>query len=158
MSRSRPRPVPQAASPTARQLSRAFFALLMRHRLWIERAAAKLGLSPIQARTLFLMDPKRPSRMSEAALKAGCGPSNLTGIIDKLEARGLVKRRSARNDRRIKMVSVTRAGAALRRRLVARLHEPAPWMLALGADDQRHLLAILRKALASGKATDAAER
>jgi DNA-binding MarR family transcriptional regulator len=79
---------------------------------------------------------------------AQCEPSNLTGIIDKLEARGLVERRAAADDRRIKMLSLTREGAALRRRLVARLNEPTEWMLRLSADDQRRLRDIFQGALA----------
>jgi DNA-binding MarR family transcriptional regulator len=144
---------PRAAT---RELPRVFFALLMRHRLWVERAIAGFDLSVIQARTLFLMDPNRPATMSEVAKNAGCGPSNLTGIIDKLEARRLLRRRAATGDRRVKMVTMTREGAALRRRLIARLNQPAPWMSALSEDDQRQLAQILRRALAVEQPPDTA--
>ncbi len=136
-----------APSPTARELSHVFFDLLMRHRVWIERAASELDLSPIQARTLFLMDPARPATMSEVARGAGFGPSNLTGIIDKLEARRLLRRRAAPGDRRVKLVSLTPQGTAMRRRLIARISAPAPWMLALSEAEQRQLLGIFRKSL-----------
>src|SRR5206468_3925286 len=86
--------------------------------------------------------------MSEVARRAGYEPSNLTGVVDKLEARGLVRRRSATDDRRVKRVSLTREGAALRKQLIMRLYAPEPWMLALSADDQRRLRDILRKGLA----------
>lgn len=138
---------PAPSTEVAHQLSRAFFDLVMRQTGWFRSASADCGLSPFQAKTLLHMDAKRPSTMSEVAQTAACEPSNLTGIIDKLEARGLVRRRSTSDDRRIKMVSLTPEGAALRGRLVARFSEPAAWMLALSTRDQRQLRDILRKAL-----------
>src|SRR5258708_5271117 len=98
---------------------------MMRRTGWFRSASADCGLSPIQAKTLLHMDVRRPSTMSEVAQTAACEPSNLTGIVDKLEARGLVRRRAAMGDRRIKMVLLTRDGAALRDRLAARFRERA---------------------------------
>jgi len=143
------------STQVAHQLSRAFFDLMMRPTGWFRSASADCGLSPIQAKTLLHMDVRHPSTMSEVAQTAACEPSNLTGIVDKLEARGLVRRHAAPDDRRIKMVLLTREGAALRDRLVARFSEPAGWMLALSARDQRQLRDILRKGLAFEQAAAA---
>jgi len=135
-----------------RELPQVFFRVLMSHRAWIKSGAIGLGLSAFQAMTLLFMDPARPQPMSEVAQTIGCGPSNLTGIIDKLEARGLVKRRPGERDRRVKQVSLTRAGQAFRNRLLARIREPAPWMQALSAEDQRTLVEIFARALAAAPA------
>ncbi len=124
----------------------------MSHRAWIKSGATSLGLSAFQAMTMVFMDPARPQQMSEVAATIGCGPSNLTGIIDKLEARGLVKRRPGRADRRVKEVTLTHAGQAFRNRLLARIREPAPWMRALSAEDQRTLVTIFTKAVAAAPA------
>jgi len=147
-------PSTSEADEIARELPQVFFRLLMRHRAWVKSAAMGLGLSAFQAMPLVLMDPARAQPMSEVAAIIGCGPSNLTGIIDKLEARGLVKRRQARGDRRVKEVSLTSAGQAFRKRLLARIRQPAPWMRALSARDQRHLIEIFMKALASAPAPE----
>ena len=151
------RAVPWAASSEqiGRELSHAFSEVVLRRIALIENVSAEIGLSELQARTLFHIDPD-PIPMSEVARRAGYEPSNLTSIIDKLEARGLVKRRAAKDDRRVKRVLLTRAGTALRKQLLARLYAPEPWMLALSADDQRVLRDILRKALAFGQAPPAA--
>jgi DNA-binding MarR family transcriptional regulator len=138
----------RGAAPVVRDLSRAFAQLIRRRIAWYRRVAAEMGLSAIQASTLFHMDPERASTMSAVAEAVGCGPSNLTAVVDKLEARGLVRRRAAPDDRRSKIVSMTADGAALRDRFVAGLSEPAPWMLALPASEQRQLRDLLRKALA----------
>jgi MarR family transcriptional regulator, organic hydroperoxide resistance regulator len=130
------------------ELSHVFSEIVLRRIARIETVSSEIGLSELQARTLFHIDPKQPVPMSEVARRAGYEPSNLTGVVDKLEARGLVRRRSATDDRRVKRVSLTREGAALRKRLILRLYAPEPWMLALSADDQRKLRDILRKGLA----------
>lgn len=135
------------ASPVAQQLSQVFFELLMRHKVHFAAEVNELDLSPIQARVLLFIDPDQPSTMSEVAQELGCGPSNITGLIDKLETRNLVERRTRKDDRRIKTVALTRRGLALRGRLTARLSRPAPWMLSLTTKDQRQLVVILRRAL-----------
>jgi MarR family transcriptional regulator, organic hydroperoxide resistance regulator len=143
------RRVPPSSEEVARELPQVFFRLLMSHRAWIKSGAIGLGLSAFQAMTLLFIDPLRPQPMSDVAATVGCGPSNLTGIIDKLEARGLVKRRPSQSDRRVKEVSLTRAGQTFRKRLLARIRQPAPWMKALSVEDQRRLIEIFTKALAS---------
>jgi DNA-binding MarR family transcriptional regulator len=150
MSRPRLDPAPWAASSQqiGEELSQTFSEVVLRRIALIQSVSSEIGLSELQARTLFHIDPKRPAMMSEVARKAGYEPSNLTGIIDKLEARGLVKRHSATDDRRVKRVTVTREGRAVRKKLMARLYKPEPWMLALSAQDQLALRDILRKALA----------
>ncbi len=124
-----------------------FFDLLMRHKMYFAEEAAQLGLTAIQARAMLCIDQEAPCTMSEVAQELGCGPSNITGVIDKLEARGLVERRARPEDRRIKSVAMTRKGIALRKRLAERLAQPAPWMRALSPDDQRQLVDILRRAV-----------
>lgn len=138
---------PNPPTPVGQELSHVFFELLMRHKAEFADEVAKLELSPIQARTILCIDPDQPCTMSDVAQELGCGPSNITGLIDKLEARGLVERRARADDRRIKLLAMTRKGSALRRRLTERLAQPAPWMRALSVEDQRQLVDILRRAL-----------
>src|SRR3954454_14651839 len=79
--------------------------------------ASEFDLSPPQVRALGVLDPDRPVPMSELAGALHCDNSNVTGIVDRLEDRGLVERRSAAHDRRVKMLAVTERGAELRERL-----------------------------------------
>ena len=137
-----------AANPVVNELANLYVELMMRRADRIQTLTSELELTPSQARALALMDPEKSLTMSELAQAVVLEPSNLTGVIDKLEARGLVKRGVAATDRRVKLVSMTRSGAALRAKLWERLREPAPWMLALSPRAQRQLLLILRKGLA----------
>src|SRR3954465_8329195 len=91
--------------------------------------ASEFELSPPQVRALGVLDPERPVPMSELADALHCDNSNATGIVDPLEDRGLVERRSAAHDRRVKMLAVTQRGAEVREQLAERL-EQAPGPLA----------------------------
>src|SRR5919204_5994412 len=66
--------------------------------------ASEFDLSPPQVMALRHLDPDEPKPMSELALALRCDNSNVTGIVDRLEDRGLVERRPGERDRRgIKM-------------------------------------------------------
>ena len=51
--------------------------------------AAELELSPAQCHVLHLIEPGRPVPMGELAGALSCDASNVTGLVDRLEARGL---------------------------------------------------------------------
>jgi len=55
--------------------------------------AAELQLSPAQCHVLNLIEPGRPMPMGRLAETLACDASNVTGLVDRLESRGLVRRR-----------------------------------------------------------------
>ena len=101
----------------------------------------------MQGHALRILDPERPVAMSTLADALICDASNVTGIVDKLEARGLIARQGAERDRRIKMLAVTESGKAVRQKLFARALEPPASVAALPADVRRRLAEILRGVL-----------
>lgn len=109
--------------------------------------ASELRLSPAQCQFLRLLEPDRPSPMGRLASHLACDASNVTGIVDRLEARGLVRRSAARNDRRVRVICLTPRGDALRRRLLSRLAEAPRGWARLTSDERKLLGALLRKAL-----------
>lgn len=111
-------------------------------------ACQELKLSPPQVMALRLLEPEAPMPMSELAGLMHCDNSNITGIVDRLEARGLVTRRPATHDRRVKHLVLTDDGLALRERLQALTGQAPTELLRLSAAEQRQLVALLRKALA----------
>ena len=58
----------------------------------VPSVAAEFELSPMQAHVLRLLEPDQPLPMRALAGKLCCDPSNVTGIVDRLEERGLVQR------------------------------------------------------------------
>jgi DNA-binding MarR family transcriptional regulator len=136
---------PARVSP-AREAWALMFELFVQQKPRHIAIAAEFDLSPMQAYALRLLEPGTPLAMSDLADALHCDASNVTGIVDRLEARGLIARRGADHDRRVKMLVVTERGAALRERLNARLSEPPPAIAALSVADQRALRDILRRA------------
>ncbi len=107
--------------------------------------AAAFELSPPQMWALRHLEPGRPLPMSALAELLHCDNSNVTGIVDRLESRGLVERRAAEHDRRVKHLVVTDAGAEVREQVDARMNVPPPGFENLTPDEQRRLAALLRK-------------
>ena len=106
--------------------------------------ARRLGLSPASFGALRALD--RPRAMSEIADLLHCDNSNVTGIVDGLEQRGLAIRTSSEEDRRVKLIALTAEGRRVRARLVRSLEKPPPWLEGLSAEDQRTLCDLLSRA------------
>jgi DNA-binding MarR family transcriptional regulator len=113
------------------------------------QAVAELDLAPVQAKALHELDVEPPISMRELAERLKADPSNVTGLIDRLEARGLVERRADPKDRRIKGLALTPAGATLRERLFARLYSAPRSVAELSARDQRVLKDVLERILSA---------
>jgi MarR family transcriptional regulator, organic hydroperoxide resistance regulator len=114
---------------------------------------AELDLTPVQAHTLRILDPEYPLAMSELADVLYCHASNVTGIVDRLESRGLVERHPDADDRRVRTLVLTREGAEIRAHVVALMSEPPAAIARLSAADQRALRDVLRRALAEEATT-----
>ena len=108
---------------------------------------SELGLSFQQAMALGHLEPQEPLPMSALATALQCDNSNVTGIVDRLEAAGLAERRAAERDRRVKTVVLTPHGEAVRDEVRRRAGTPPPEIAALSDDDAEQLRAILQRAL-----------
>jgi DNA-binding MarR family transcriptional regulator len=110
--------------------------------------ASEFELSAAQCHVLHLIEPNRPVPMGRLAEALACDASNVTGLVDRLESRGLVRRDSAAEDRRVKVLALTPAGARLRSTLLGRMNNPSGRMDRLSANEQRVLVKILKRLLA----------
>jgi DNA-binding MarR family transcriptional regulator len=134
---------PSAAEEAWSLMSRLFWE--MRPRML--RVAQEFGLTPPQMFALRALDPDKPLPMRELAAMLHCDSSNVTGLVDGLAAQGLVERREAEHDRRVRMLVVTERGVEVRDRLHAVIAETPASLASLSADDQRALRDILKRAL-----------
>lgn len=123
-------------------LSEVFFTI---GRPRVMSANQELMLSPPQGIVLRFLDQPRP--MGELATLMSCDNSNMTGIVDRMEERGLVRRAPAEGDRRVKLIELTEEGRRVRDEVARRLAEPPEQIAALSATDQKALRDILRRAL-----------
>jgi DNA-binding MarR family transcriptional regulator len=110
--------------------------------------AAELELSPAQCHVLRLLDPERAIPMRQVAEGLGCDASNVTGLVDRLEERGIVERRPAPADRRVKVVQLTPTGSRLRAQLLRRMTARGLPLSRLDAREHRALVKILERLLA----------
>lgn len=113
-----------------------------------EDAAAEHTLTGAQARLLGLLSLE-PLPMRRLAQKLRCEPSNVTGIVDRLEARGLVERRPDPNDRRVKLAAATDEGRKAARDLRDSLGFAREPLAALSTAERESLRDLLRRVLAS---------
>jgi DNA-binding MarR family transcriptional regulator len=109
--------------------------------------AAELELSPAQCHLLNLIEPDRPMTMGELASALSCDASNVTGLVDRLESRGLLQRSPSPQDRRVKVLGLTPLGARVRAALVDRMTSAPPTLGRLSEADRRALARILRRLL-----------
>lgn len=135
-----------AATP-AHEAQKLFFEIGMAQRVRAGAALAELGLGFAQAHALRMLDPEEPIPMSVLAERLFCDASNVTGLVDRLEARGLVERRSHDHDRRVKALTLTPSGVALRDQVLTVMSEPPEAIAALPEADQRALRDILARAV-----------
>ena len=111
--------------------------------------AEELDLTPTQAHALRELTAG-PLPMGELALRMSCDASNVTGLSDRLEARGLLERGPSPGDRRVKVLSLTDDGRALHGELWRRLMQDSP--VSRGLDDtQQEALRELLRTLVEGK-------
>ena len=131
----------------AHEAQKFFFELGMVQRMKTGASLAELGLSFSQAHALRLLDPDEPTPMSALAERLFCDASNVTGIADRLEARGLVQRQSLVGDRRVKALTITPGGMKVREQVVELMNQPPDAITALSDADQRALRDILARAV-----------
>jgi DNA-binding MarR family transcriptional regulator len=122
-------------------------AFVMKERIFA--MTSEFDLAPMQVHALRTLEPGQEIPMSALAGTLHCDPSNITGITDRLEARGLIERRSAPHDRRLKLLALTPEGEAVRERISESIDTPPAEIESLSRADQRALRDLLRRAAGS---------
>ncbi len=98
------------------------------------RLTAGSDLTPPIARAHWALDPADgPLPRRKLAERLGCDPSNVTWLADRLEEQNLLNRVPDPTDRRVRALTLTKAGRTLRKRLARAL---AASMLPSGAVSQ----------------------
>ncbi|WP_329284553.1 MarR family winged helix-turn-helix transcriptional regulator [Streptomyces sp. NBC_00691] len=106
-------------------------------------AAAHHGLTSTQAKVLAQLDGPLPMRALATLLV--CDASNVTGIIDRLEARSLVRREPDPSDRRVKNVVATDEGRDVIRRVREEMQATSGALDTLDAAESTTLYELLAR-------------
>lgn len=112
-------------------------------------AARQVGLTMASMKALLALAPGREIPMRALAGELQCDASNVTQLVDALEAPGYVERVSMPTDRRVKLLRITEVGEKAREEVIDALHEPPAPIRALSKKDQAELVRIMTKALSS---------
>jgi len=139
----------QASTTSAREAWGLFWRIFVADKPRRMAVMTELGLSFQQSMALMQLDPDSPLPMSALAQALGCDNSNVTGIVDRLEAAGLAARRPDERDRRVKTVVLTEHGRSVRAEVQRRAGQPPPELARLSDEDARALRDLLQKALDS---------
>ena len=128
---------------------RAYVKLLRAGRAVLARVEPRLaasGLTPTQLGVLEAILHKGPLTQRELGRKVLTSAGNMTDVVDKLEARGLVRRTRSPRDRRIVPVELTREGRELIEGLFPQhARDIAVAMGALDREELKMLDGLLRK-------------
>lgn len=137
---------PTRTDPLTLEVVELIGTVVARYHEEYEQAAAQHSLTGAQARVLSLL-ALEPMPMRRIAHSLRCEPSNVTGIVDRLEARGLVERRPDPSDRRVKLAALTEDGRATARRLRDALDFAREPLAGLSVTERTLLRDLLRRML-----------
>ncbi|MET8508827.1 MarR family transcriptional regulator [Streptomyces sp. NPDC004787] len=110
-------------------------------------AAASENLTASQGKALTVLR-RGPAAMRALAETLTCDASNMTGIIDRLEKRGLVRREADAADRRVKNVILTAEGERVSDAIRARMHLTRDGLERLDDEERRSLHTLLERVFA----------
>ena len=111
--------------------------------------ARRFDLRPASMGAIRCLD--QPRTMSEMATALHCDNSNVTGIVDGLEEKGLALREPSPGDRRVKLIALSPEGRRLRARLTKAMEKPPAWIEGLSEPDRQALRDLLQRAGAAGR-------
>jgi DNA-binding MarR family transcriptional regulator len=110
--------------------------------------ARRLNLRPASMGAVRILD--KPRTMSEMATMLRCDNSNVTGIVDGLEEKGLALREPAPGDRRVNLIALSPEGRKLHNRLTRAMARPPAWIEGLSEADRATLRDLLARAAGNG--------
>src|SRR5882757_678343 len=133
-----------------------YFALLeflMSAKHQLVGISSGFGLTTMQAMTLLLTKVDEPHPISNYCKLYNCDPSNITGIVDGLEQKGLVARKEDPRDRRIKVIHLLPAGQKLQDEIIKKLAEVSGFLFdPLDKDEAQQFVRIIEKLAAYNRA------
>ncbi|MEU2548992.1 MarR family transcriptional regulator [Streptomyces roseolus] len=111
-------------------------------------SAASENLTASQGKALTVLR-RGPAAMRALAETMTCDASNITGIVDRLEKRGLVRREAGTSDRRVKNVVLTAEGERVADAIRAGMRTTQEGLDRLDDQDRDRLRSLLERVFLS---------
>jgi DNA-binding MarR family transcriptional regulator len=110
-------------------------------------------LRPVEFALLVLLGSNRKVMQKQLSQALGVAQPNMTGVLRRLEARGLLERTRAEKDKRMQFITLTAAGALLvRQAIAAGKGMDKAWLGRLSNAEQAMLVELLEKVTLAGPA------
>lgn len=93
------------------------------YRHYLLKLADSFHLSASQLHSLMTLEPSTPVPMKYLCKFLSCDASYITIIIDRLIAESLIERHESQDDRRIKMITLTKKGEHVRQLAISHLKD-----------------------------------
>ena len=141
--------MPPVSKQHKEQLDRIVEAIIFLNtesRRLARESCAKFGITATQLNVIKMLDEIGDLSLSRLSAVIGANNSTVTGIVDRMERDGLVKREHSDDDRRVWMIRLTDRGKKMARDI-----DIAPWdalreaVLRLEEKDREKLLSILSR-------------
>jgi DNA-binding MarR family transcriptional regulator len=124
----------------------ALVSFLLQAKQQVVAVSAEFGLTSIQALTLLTLKQHNQLSMSNFCQLYNCDASNITGIIDGLEQKGLVSRQPHPTDRRVKIIHLEPSGHELQQKLLASIAAGSHTLFAgLTTAETQQLASLIQK-------------
>jgi len=136
---------PRSKTAVAKNAWRLMFDYLLTTSPDRAQSLSRRGLTPNDARALWSLELGEGRPIGTLAREWACDPSNVTFIVDRLARAGFAERRESPTDRRVKLVSLTSAGAKAKREVREEHLAPPADFVSLSREDLDTLVRILAK-------------
>jgi DNA-binding MarR family transcriptional regulator len=132
------------------QLSLLMIRASMKGKYAMVEIAEKHNITLMGALTLCLLEPYQSVPMKTLSTFMSCDPSNITGVVEQLVSENLVQRKESDYDRRVKTVTLTKAGLTLRDKfLQVTTSTRLPNLKSLSSAELKDMIELLEKATAT---------
>ncbi len=140
------------SSISQKQAVEQSFELLIKCMMQSKHRLVELGsdyeLTAMQTMMLILLDAPKP--MNSFTKVFNCDASNITGIVDGLEAKKLAARYPDKLDRRLKMIKLSTKGETLKKKLIGKLiDDESSILFNLSLNELNTLTSLLKKLMIS---------
>lgn len=120
-------------------------AAIVTSEIFMQHAGEPFSLRPVEYTVLTLIAENPGGSLARVARALAVTAPNITVMVDRLEARGLVRREQSAEDRRSQVLHTTPKGAELVRRATERIIDAEQSLLQLTPGERVMLLELLHK-------------
>ncbi|PUE22413.1 hypothetical protein B9Z38_16275 [Limnohabitans sp. MMS-10A-160] len=107
-----------------------------------------LGLTPIQWSALLTTQQRPGLDQTALSKEIFIDTSTIAGVLDRLESRGLLERKASPNDRRVRLLNVTKQGDALLKKANVVVLDTQQWLMEpLSSAERRMLMSLMLRVL-----------